>query len=80
MDIHDYLGEWYPKWISPAIGYGVQDFRSSAFLPDRNGLTPKSLIYLGFDLNLKNLPIEGKGWKIIAEMSHLLGMKCVKDG
>ena len=68
MDIHDYLGSWYPAWISPAIGYGVADLRASAFLPTRYGLTPKSLFYLGFDLNLKNLPIEGKVWKIVAQV------------
>jgi hypothetical protein len=71
MDIHDYLPTPYPAWLNLAIGYGVENLTSSAFLPDRSGLTPKSLVYLGFDLNLRNIPIEGKAWKIIAEiLSH----------
>lgn len=70
-DIHDAFGEWYPKWINVAVGYGVQNLPSSAFLPDRQYLTPKSLVYLGFDLNVKGLPITGKAWDIIAELlSH----------
>lgn len=71
MDIHQDMPDWYPKWISPAFGYGVENLVSTGFLPDRVGLTPKILLYLGIDLNLKNLPIEGKAWKIIAEiLSH----------
>ncbi len=70
-DIHDAFGEWYPSWLNIALGYGVENLPSSAFLPNRNGLTPRSLVYIGFDLNLKALPIRGKVWEIIAEvLSH----------
>lgn len=71
MDIHKDMPDWYPKWLNIAVGYGVENLTSSAFLPYRQGLTPKSLVYIGVDLNLRNLPIEGKAWKIIAEiLSH----------
>lgn len=71
MDIHQDMPDWYPAWLNVAVGYGVENLTSSAFLPNRQGLTPKSLFYLGLDLNLRNLPIEGKAWKIIAEiLSH----------
>jgi hypothetical protein len=68
MDIHEYMGDWFPKWISPAIGYGVTDLKSSAFLPARAGAVPKSLFYIGLDLNVKNLPFEGKVWNVIAQI------------
>lgn len=71
MDVHDYIGGAYPAWLRPAIGYGVENLTSSAFLPSRQGLTPKSLVYLGLDLDLRQLPIEGDTWRIIAEiLSH----------
>ncbi len=71
MDVHDYFPSWYPAWLNLSVGYGVENLPSSAFLPDRYGLTPKSLGFIGFDLNLKNLPIKGKTWDIIAEiLSH----------
>ncbi|MDP4219214.1 MAG: DUF2279 domain-containing protein [Bacteroidota bacterium] len=62
---HD-LPEGFPKWLNIGIGYGVQNLLQVQSLPDRKGTIPASQVYLGLDINLKGLPIEGKAWEIIA--------------
>ncbi len=57
-----------PSWLNLAIGYGVENLPSAGFLPQRQGKTPGSLLFLGLDLNFSGLPINGKAWEVVAEI------------
>jgi len=56
--------DWYPKWLNVGIGHSVKDISQS-------WKKPYTEAFVGFDLNLRGLPIEGKAWTVIAEiLSH----------
>jgi hypothetical protein len=56
--------DWYPKWLNVGIGHSVKDISQ----PWQPRFTE---VFVGFDLNLRGLPIEGKAWTVIAEiLSH----------
>lgn len=60
---HDINTSWYPKWLNVGIGHSVKDIS-----PWKK---PYTQAFVGFDLNLRGLPIKGKVWTIIAELlSH----------
>ncbi len=72
FDIHESLSaiNW-PRWLNVTIGYGVEHLDDVSAPPGWSNGQRSSQIYLGPDLNLKGLPIEGKAWDIIAEiLSH----------
>lgn len=55
--------DWYPKWLNVGIGRSVKDISYWK--------SPYSQSFVGFDLNVRGLPIEGKVWNVIAEIvSH----------
>jgi hypothetical protein len=61
---HDLGADWYPKWLNIGVGHSVKDI--SQFWKK-----PYTEAFVGFDLNLRGLPIEGKAWTVIAEiLSH----------
>jgi hypothetical protein len=65
-EIYRHLPEGYPKWLNIAFGYGVENLQQVLFLPDRKSSIPGSQLFLGLDLHLKEIPIDGKAWQIIA--------------
>ncbi len=68
-NIHSITNErGIPSWLHLAVGYGVENLPSAAFLPQRVGKTPTSLLFLGLDFNFSGLPIHGKVWEVVAEI------------
>ena len=55
--------DWYPKWLNVGVGRSVKDISYWQ--------KPYSQSFVGFDLNVRGLPIAGKVWNVIAEIvSH----------
>ena len=56
--------DWYPKWLNVGVGHSVKGI-------SQWWKQPTTEAFIGFDLNLKGLPIEGRAWTVIAELlSH----------
>lgn len=66
-DIHHDMPSW-PAWLNLTVGYGVENLKAASYLADRQGTTPRSQFYIGPDINLKGIPIQGKVWKVISSV------------
>jgi hypothetical protein len=64
----DLLSDAMPKWLNLGIGFGVENIVTESYVYERRNRKPAMLWYIGPDINLKGLPIEGKVWKVIAEV------------
>jgi len=71
-DIHNDLSAiHWPAWLNVVVGYGAEHLDNVSAPPGWSNGQRSSQVYLGLDLNLKGLPIEGKAWEVIAELlSH----------
>ena len=59
---------FFPSFLNPALGYGVENLPAAAFIPSRIGKQPASLWFIALDLNFEGLPIHGQVWDVIAEV------------
>lgn len=64
----DLIDEDMPKWLNLGFGYSVENIVTERYVPERYGRIPTSHMYIGPDINLKQLPIKGKVWEVIAEI------------
>lgn len=60
-DPHEILGT--PKWLNIAAGYGCENLEAVSWLPSRAGKQPAARLFIGPDINLAGIPIEGAFWK-----------------
>jgi|GEM_PF-2375656 len=68
VDVHDWMGDWYPKWLRWAVGIGAENLVPAQNLPGRAGLTPSTDVYLATDLDLRGLGIQGSVWNFICDV------------
>ena len=66
FDVHDLTHT--PNWLNPAIGFSCENLLQVRWLPFRANTTPYTDIYIGPDINLKGIPIEGSFWKTFSEV------------
>lgn len=64
----DLIDEDMPKWLNLGFGFSVENIVTERYVPERYGRIPTSQMYIGPDINLKQLPIKGKVWEVIAEI------------
>jgi hypothetical protein len=64
----DLIDDDIPKWINIGYGYGVENIITEQYVPGRIRGIPTSLMFIGPDINVKELPIKGKVWSVIAEI------------
>ncbi len=62
------IDEDMPKWLNLGFGYNVENIVTEQYVPERYGRIPTSHMFIGPDINLKQLPIKGKVWEVIAEI------------
>ena len=68
FDIHDWMGDWYPKWLNLAVGMSAENLIPAQNLPGRAGLTPYTDVYIATDLNLRGFDIHGAFWNFICDV------------
>ena len=61
FDVHDLLST--PAWLNIAGCFSAENLLQVRFLPSRANSTPYTDFYIGPDINLKGIPIEGSFWK-----------------
>jgi hypothetical protein len=64
----DFIHEDMPRWLNLGFGYGVENIVTEQYVPGRARGVPTSLMYVGPDINLRQLPIKGQVWEVIAEI------------
>ena len=66
FDVHDLTST--PAWLSIAAGFSAENLPQVRFLPSRANTTPYTDLYIGPDINLKGIPIEGSFWKTFTDV------------
>jgi hypothetical protein len=60
-NMHDAIGT--PTWLNVAVGVSSENLDAASWLPSRAGRTAATRIFIGPDIDLAGLPIEGAFWK-----------------
>ena len=66
FDVHDVLST--PAWLNIGAGFSTENLRQVQFLPFRANTTPSTDIFIGPDINLKGISIEGSFWKTLTDV------------
>ncbi len=66
FDFHDFTST--PAWLNFTVGFSAENLQQVRFLPFRANTTPYTDVFIGPDINLKGIPIEGSFWKIFTDV------------
>ncbi|MEP7235658.1 MAG: hypothetical protein ABI778_10210 [Ignavibacteriota bacterium] len=66
FDVHDLAST--PAWLNIAVGFSCENLEQVRFLPFRTNTVPATTIFIGPDINLKGIPIEGSFWKTFTDV------------
>ncbi len=70
FDVHDLIST--PAWLNIAAGCSAENLQQVRFLPFRANTTPYTDFYIGPDINLKGIPIEGSFWKTFTDVMSFI--------
>ncbi|MFI5263261.1 MAG: hypothetical protein ACHQM6_01960, partial [Candidatus Kapaibacterium sp.] len=66
FDVHEVTST--PAWLNFGVGFSCENLLQVRFLPFRANTTPYTDVYIGPDINLKGIPIEGSFWKAFTDV------------
>ncbi|MFI5264513.1 MAG: hypothetical protein ACHQM6_08365 [Candidatus Kapaibacterium sp.] len=66
FDVHDITST--PAWLNFGVGFSAENLLQVRFLPFRANTIPYTDVYIGPDINLKGIPIEGSFWKTFTDV------------